>query len=198
MIREHVGDGSRYGLEVAYSFDGQRLLGTAGALRHARHLLGDGFSERLELWRQAHGILQAPAFVNPISDAEAHQQRKLLGRDLANGRYRVAQEARSVLERASIFVGALVGDGREELVKKITVGGVNLDDLHAGGERAAGGGHKGGGNAGDAGLIQRLRNNGIAIEGQRTGSVNGLPAAILGASANLPSHGAGVKAFCPA
>jgi N-acetyl-alpha-D-muramate 1-phosphate uridylyltransferase len=43
MIRDHVGDGARYGLEVAYSFDGCQLLGTAGALRNARHLLGDRF-----------------------------------------------------------------------------------------------------------------------------------------------------------
>ena len=43
MIRDYVGDGSRFGLEVLYCFDGPRLLGTAGALRKARPLLGDSF-----------------------------------------------------------------------------------------------------------------------------------------------------------
>src|ERR1700761_8500290 len=33
MIEAHVGDGRRFGLSVCYSFDGERLLGTGGALR---------------------------------------------------------------------------------------------------------------------------------------------------------------------
>ena len=41
QIEAHVGDGSRFGLEVAYSFDGERLLGTGGAVRRALPLLGD-------------------------------------------------------------------------------------------------------------------------------------------------------------
>lgn len=43
MVRDVVGDGSRFGLEVAYSFDGPKLLGTGGALRQALPLLGDPF-----------------------------------------------------------------------------------------------------------------------------------------------------------
>lgn len=43
MIRDFVGDGSRYDLEVAYSFDGNRLLGTGGALRQALPLLAETF-----------------------------------------------------------------------------------------------------------------------------------------------------------
>jgi NDP-sugar pyrophosphorylase family protein len=43
MIRGHLGDGQRFGLAVAYSFDGDRLLGTGGALRSALPLLGDTF-----------------------------------------------------------------------------------------------------------------------------------------------------------
>ena len=40
---EVVGDGSAFGLEVAYSFDGPRLRGTAGAIRRALPLLGEAF-----------------------------------------------------------------------------------------------------------------------------------------------------------
>ncbi len=39
-IQERLGDGSAFGLEVRYSFDGDRLLGTGGALRRALPLLG--------------------------------------------------------------------------------------------------------------------------------------------------------------
>jgi len=43
MIEEFVGDGSRFGLRVDFSYDGEPLLGTGGALKKARPLLGDEF-----------------------------------------------------------------------------------------------------------------------------------------------------------
>jgi NDP-sugar pyrophosphorylase family protein len=43
MIEDFVGDGSRFGLEVVYSRDGGRLLGTGGALRNALPELGERF-----------------------------------------------------------------------------------------------------------------------------------------------------------
>jgi len=43
QVADFVGDGSRFGLEVRYSFDGDRLLGTGGALRKALPLLGPEF-----------------------------------------------------------------------------------------------------------------------------------------------------------
>jgi len=43
MIEDFVGDGSRFGLSVGYSFDGESLLGTGGALRKARPQLGETF-----------------------------------------------------------------------------------------------------------------------------------------------------------
>lgn len=43
MVRDFVGDGSAFGLSVSSSFDGERLLGTAGALKKAAPLLGDVF-----------------------------------------------------------------------------------------------------------------------------------------------------------
>jgi len=43
MVREFAGDGARFGLELAYSFDGPVLRGTAGALRQAEAMLGDSF-----------------------------------------------------------------------------------------------------------------------------------------------------------
>ena len=43
MIKEVVGDGTRFGLKVSYSNDGPVLLGTGGALKQALSLLGDQF-----------------------------------------------------------------------------------------------------------------------------------------------------------
>jgi NDP-sugar pyrophosphorylase family protein len=43
MIQDAVGDGSRFGVRVDYSFDGPRLLGTAGAVKRALPLLADPF-----------------------------------------------------------------------------------------------------------------------------------------------------------
>jgi NDP-sugar pyrophosphorylase family protein len=42
-IRDAVGDGGRFGLEVAFSDEGSRLAGTAGAIRQALPLLDDSF-----------------------------------------------------------------------------------------------------------------------------------------------------------
>jgi NDP-sugar pyrophosphorylase family protein len=43
QLEAAVGDGSAFGLQVSYSWDGPRLLGTGGALRQAVALLGDRF-----------------------------------------------------------------------------------------------------------------------------------------------------------
>lgn len=43
MIEREFGDGSAYGVELQYSFDGPVLLGTGGALRRALPMLGKTF-----------------------------------------------------------------------------------------------------------------------------------------------------------
>jgi N-acetyl-alpha-D-muramate 1-phosphate uridylyltransferase len=43
MIRDALGDGQRFGLQIDYVFDGEPLLGTAGALKRALPVLGDEF-----------------------------------------------------------------------------------------------------------------------------------------------------------
>jgi len=43
QVAAFVGDGGRYGLQAAYSYDGDVLLGTGGALRRALPLLGNEF-----------------------------------------------------------------------------------------------------------------------------------------------------------
>jgi NDP-sugar pyrophosphorylase family protein len=43
MIQHDFGNGSAYGLQLDYSFDGPKLLGTGGAVKQALPLLGDEF-----------------------------------------------------------------------------------------------------------------------------------------------------------
>jgi len=43
QVVDVVGDGARFGLDVRYVFDGDRLLGTAGAITRALSILGDEF-----------------------------------------------------------------------------------------------------------------------------------------------------------
>jgi len=43
MIVEQYGDGAKWGVQIEYSFDGEKLLGTGGALIRALPKLGDAF-----------------------------------------------------------------------------------------------------------------------------------------------------------
>jgi NDP-sugar pyrophosphorylase family protein len=43
MIEAEFTDGARFDMQIAYSFDGSRLLGTGGALKQALSLLGERF-----------------------------------------------------------------------------------------------------------------------------------------------------------
>lgn len=43
MIQDFVGDGTRFNIQVEYSFDGGQLLGTGGAVKKALPLLGESF-----------------------------------------------------------------------------------------------------------------------------------------------------------
>ena len=42
-IKNHIGDGQKFGINIDYSEDGKYLLGTGGAIRNALNLLGDNF-----------------------------------------------------------------------------------------------------------------------------------------------------------
>lgn len=43
QIEQYLGDGGARGMELAYSYDGDKLLGTGGAIRRALPLLGEAF-----------------------------------------------------------------------------------------------------------------------------------------------------------
>jgi NDP-sugar pyrophosphorylase family protein len=43
MVEQHLGDGSKLDMDLKYSYDGEKLMGTGGAIRRAAPLLGDVF-----------------------------------------------------------------------------------------------------------------------------------------------------------
>jgi NDP-sugar pyrophosphorylase family protein len=43
MLQDYLGDGSQFGMQVQYVFDGDKLLGTAGAIKKALPLIDDNF-----------------------------------------------------------------------------------------------------------------------------------------------------------
>jgi NDP-sugar pyrophosphorylase family protein len=43
ILKSYVGDGSRFGLKILYSSDGNKLLGTGGAIKKALSILGNEF-----------------------------------------------------------------------------------------------------------------------------------------------------------
>jgi N-acetyl-alpha-D-muramate 1-phosphate uridylyltransferase len=43
MLEQHVGNGAQFDVQVDYSYDGDKLLGSGGAVRKAAAMLGDSF-----------------------------------------------------------------------------------------------------------------------------------------------------------
>src|SRR5690606_40052850 len=77
------------------------------------------------------------------------------------------QQPDALVEATAVAVGAEVGQRRQELVQQVAVGGVDLEHLEAGVERAAGGGREVLDDLFDPGRIQRLGHRGAFIEGDR-------------------------------
>jgi NDP-sugar pyrophosphorylase family protein len=62
QIKHHAGDGAKYGLAVSYSYDGDELLGTGGAIKKALPQLGDVFMV-------LYGDSYLPIAFRPVADA---------------------------------------------------------------------------------------------------------------------------------
>jgi NDP-sugar pyrophosphorylase family protein len=88
QVEAYVGDGGTFGCNVRYSFDGDRLLGTGGALRKALPLLGDLFfvmygdsylPTPLAPIQQAFERAGLPALMTVVSQRRAvgHEQRRI-------------------------------------------------------------------------------------------------------------------------
>lgn len=78
MIEACVGDGQSFGLQIFYSYDGQQLLGTGGAIRRALPHLGEHFFV-------LYGDVYLPIDFNAVEDAFLASNRLALMTLLHNG-----------------------------------------------------------------------------------------------------------------
>ena len=104
------------------------------------------------------GVVDGPAIFRPVGGGDADEKGQMLGPDGADGVDDFEKQADAILETAAVGIGAVVGEGREELVEQVAVGGVDLDEVKAGGKGAAGGKAKGLNGGVDTGVIEGLGN----------------------------------------
>ena len=104
------------------------------------------------------GLREVPAGAEglggPVGGGDADEEGQVLGPCGADGADDFEGEADAIVEAAAVFVGAVVGEGREELVEQVAVGGVDFDEVEAGGEGAMGGGNEVGDDFVDAGAVE--------------------------------------------
>ena len=104
------------------------------------------------------GLREVPAGAEglggPVGGGDADEEGQVLGPRGADGADDFEREADAVFEAAAVFVGAVVGEGREELVEQIAVGGVDFDEVESGGEGAMGGGDEVGDDFFHAGAVE--------------------------------------------
>ena len=145
--------------------------------RHAArgdvHELRSGLFEQN---RQFTGLVDRPAAIDPVGARDAHAQRATKG--FAHGLEHFQRKTDTVFKRATVLVGALVGQRRQELVQQIAMRGVQLDGLDAEFLAAPGGVHKVGFDLRDVGQAQLGGCRFLRQVGQGAGR-HGLPAAVL-------------------
>ena len=81
--------------------------------------------------RDLHGFIDGGAAVDEFVAADAHAECEAITDDTTNGMHDVDQEARPVLQRAAIVVGALVGGGRQESTHDGRVAALQFDAVEA-------------------------------------------------------------------
>ncbi|RUS16235.1 hypothetical protein BC938DRAFT_476651 [Jimgerdemannia flammicorona] len=129
-----------------------------------------------------------------VGSRNAHEEGLLLGPDGANGGDCLEKETDAIFERSAIFVGALVGITREELVRQVPVRAVQFEHVDARGVSALGGGGEGGGYAVDILDGESVRLGVGVIKGNIRGGPNVVgPAALLagGEAGGLPERESG-------
>ena len=88
-------------------------------------------AKRLELVRERNRVLDGGAAVDPIDCRDADAHRLVGGPRLAHRLEHFERVAHPLLHAAAIFVRALVGERRQELVDQVAVAAVHLDDVVA-------------------------------------------------------------------
>ena len=111
----------------------------------------DVHAERFQAAGQFDRLRKIPAPFLPIGGRDAEEERQARGPDFADGLGDAQGEAHPVFERATVVVGANVGERGEKFVSEIAVSAVNFDEFESSGEGALGGATEGGDNLVDFG-----------------------------------------------
>ena len=128
-------------------------------------------------------LVDVPASVHPVRRGDAHEKRHRVRQGGTQTMGDAQQQAHSILERAAVAVGPLIGERREKLVKEITVRRVDLDELEPRGQGPPGRRLEGRDDAVDSGLIERDGHGVTFGKRDRTGPDDGPAALRRGAQA---------------
>ena len=77
------------------------------------------------------GLFHTPSAVDPIRGGDADKERQMYGPLGANGIHNLQHQPGAVFEAAAIFIGPLIRQWRQKLVKQIAMCGVNLNKVKA-------------------------------------------------------------------
>lgn len=124
QIEEFVGDGSDFGLQVTYKYDGKTLLGTGGALRAALPLLGPAFlvlygdsylevpfAPVVDAWRES----KLPALMTVFHNKNQFDRSNVIYKDGKIQLYDKALSGDPSMEHIDYGLGVLTADVIREL-----------------------------------------------------------------------------------
>ena len=141
---------------------GEEARGAGVEARGAGQAADDAVEEVDERLGRAHereALLGLDARAVERVGGDADRDRGVVADGLAHQLERLQPEARAVLERAAVGVGAVVVARREELRRQVRVRAVDVDDVEAGLARPQRRGHPVGLRAPDVGELHRLRHD---------------------------------------
>ena len=95
-----------------------------------------------EVMGELDGLVDGPAWrglVGPVGGGDADEEGEVGGPLGADGVNDFKEEADAVFKAAAVVVGSVVGEGGEEFVEQVAVGGVDFNEVKTGGEGSTGG-----------------------------------------------------------
>ena len=180
-IVDHADGGDQDAGLPAHLLRQRHLVSRAGLDALVRHEPAAGDVDEVGARRsdargRADGVVDVPAAVRGVRAREPHEHRRV-GRGLTHRRGHALEQAHASVERPAVLVVSVVAQRREELVQQVAVGGMDLEHLEAGRDRAAGGIREIGHDLLDARCVELSGLGEAGVGDRRRG--DGRPAAVL-------------------